>query len=465
MEREKEKIERYSLAASTTASFLTAFMGSSINLAVPTIGRVFNAGALTMGWVVTSYILASAAFLVPIGRISDIMGRRKIFSMGLFVFSVSSFLCSLSHSIGVFIFFRVLQGLGSAMIFATSIAILTSVFPPWKRGRVLGINAAAVYLGLSAGPSLGGALNHYFGWESIFYIPAFMGSITAASTFLKFKGEWVGAKGENFDLTGAILYSAGLVLFMYGVTGITSSPWAKYLMLLGLVNLGFFLKFEQRADMPLFNLSLFKNPAFAFSNLAALINYSSTFAVGYLLSLYLQLVRGFSSQTAGLILLFQPVVMVIFSPIAGNLSDDIEPRKVASFGMAVTTLSIVLFYFIDKNTPLLMVEGGLVLLGLGLALFSSPNTIAIMSSVEKKYYGIASSTLSTMRLVGQSISMGLVTLVMTHFVGNVELSRVPHGMLLKSSKFCYLMFAFLCFVGIFASLARGDIYREEEEDE
>jgi len=464
MDRTKREIERYSLAASTMASFLTAFMGSSINLAVPTIGRVFNAGALTMGWVVTSYILASAALLVPIGRISDIMGRRRIFSLGLLVFSASSFLCSLSRSIGVFIVFRVLQGLGSAMIFATSIAILTSVFPPWKRGRVLGINAAAVYLGLSAGPSLGGALNHYFGWESIFYIPAVMGSITAAFTFLKLKGEWVGAKGEFFDLTGAVLYTAGLVLFMYGVTGITSSPWAKYLVLIGAVNLGFFLKFEKGAEMPLFNVTLFKNPAFAFSNLAALINYSSTFAVGYLLSLYFQLVRGFTSQMAGLILLFQPVVMVIFSPIAGNLSDRIEPRKVASFGMAVTTLAIISFYFIDKNSPLFMVEGGLVLLGLGLALFSSPNTNAIMSSVEKKYYGIASSTLSTMRLVGQSISMGLVTLVMTHFIGNVELSRVSYEMLLKSSKICFLMFSFLCFVGIFASLARGDIYREEVEE-
>ncbi len=453
-----ESLKKYSLMVAMAASFLTPFMGSAVNLAIPSMGKDFNAGALLLSWVVTCYLLASAAFLVPFGRLADIVGRKKIFLLGVLTFALSSLLCGLAWSIEALILSRVFQGIGSAMIFGTGMAILTSVFPPRERGRVLGLNVAVVYAGLSLGPVLGGWMNHNLGWRSIFYFSVLVGIYILFFTAAKLKGEWAGARGERFDLAGAVLYSAGLVAFMYGVSSVATSGWAKYVMLSGLAVLIIFCRYEVRADQPVLEMRLFsRNATFAFSNLAALINYSATFAVGFILSLHLQVVMGYNSQLAGLILLSQPVVMALLSPFAGRLSDRVEPRVVSSWGMAVTTLGLFIFCFINQKTPVWLLMSNLALLGTGFALFSSPNSNAVMGSVEKRFYGVASSTLGTMRLTGQAVSMAIVTLVMASIVGSVELSPDYSGLLVKSAKTSFLVFTALCFAGIFASLARGNV--------
>ncbi|MCL6480043.1 MAG: MFS transporter, partial [Peptococcaceae bacterium] len=219
-------LKRFALIIACTASFITPFMGSAINLAIPSIGRDFNSSTLLLGWVATSFLLSSAAFLVPFGRLADIVGRKKIFTLGIVTFSLSSVLCGLSWSIESLIVFRALQGVGSAMIFGTGMAILTSVFPPQERGKVLGINVATVYTGLSLGPVLGGILNHNLGWQSIFYLTAIISVFVLVLVMSGLKGEWAGARGESYDLTGAVLYSTGLVAFMYGISTISESAWA-----------------------------------------------------------------------------------------------------------------------------------------------------------------------------------------------------------------------------------------------
>lgn len=454
----EESLKKYTLLVVVMASFLTPFMGSAINLAIPSIGKEFNSNALLLSWVVTSYLLSSAAFLVPFGRLADIIGRKRVFLVGIVAFSATSLLCGLAWNTGALILFRILQGVGSAMIFGTGMAMLTSVFPPRERGKVLGINVATVYVGLSLGPVLGGILNHNLGWQSIFYLNALIGIVVTFFTLLKLKGEWAGAGGEKYDLIGAILYSTGLVMFMYGVSSVSTSAWGVYLLAAGLVVLIFFVRYEIGLEQPVLNMRLFtRNATFAFSNLAALINYSATFAVGFLISLHLQVVTGCNSQSAGLIMLSQPVIMALLSPFAGTLSDRVEPRVVSSWGMAITTMGIFMLCFISADTPIWLVVVNLALLGLGFALFSSPNSNAVMSSVEKRFLGVASSTLGTMRLTGQAISMATVTLVLAYYLGSVKLSPAHSDLLVRGSRASFIVFTVLCFAGIFASLARGNV--------
>ncbi|HQA51156.1 MAG TPA: MFS transporter, partial [Syntrophomonadaceae bacterium] len=385
-ERDDQSLRRYTLLAATTAAFLAPFMGSAINLAIPAIGQQFNSGTLMLSWVVTSYLLASVAFLVPFGRLADIRGRKKIFIAGIGAFSAASVLCGLAWSIEVLIIGRVFQGIGSAMIFGTGMAMLTSVFPPQERGRVLGINGAVVYAGLTLGPVLGGALNHNLGWQSIFFLSALIGFAVTSLTLSKLKGEWSGAAGERYDLLGAVLYAVGLVVLIYGITTLATSDWSWYILTLGIIILIFFARHELRIPHPVLQLRLFAhNAAFAFSNLAALINYCAISAVGYLMSLFLQVSLGYNSQVAGFILLAQPAIMALVSPSAGRLSDKIEPRIVASIGMGLSTLGLFILIFVNPQMPVALVMVTLVLVGLGAALFASPNNNAVLSAVPKQF--------------------------------------------------------------------------------
>lgn len=455
-------IERAALIAVMGTSFLVPFIGSALNLALPSLGQEFQTSALLLSWVVASFLLAAAAFLLPFGRLADIIGRKKVFLSGLIFFSLVSFLCGLAKSVEWIIVFRTLQGIAAAMIFCTSMAILTSVYPPNRRGKAFGLSVASTYIGLSTGPVLGGWMCHHWGWRSIFYFIAIMSfSIwTYASTRLK--GEWREAEGEKFDITGSLLYVFGLTAFLYGMSSVSTSISSRYVAFIGLVLIILFVRYELRQVHPLIEMRLFvNNIAFAFSNLATMINYSATFAIGFLMSLYLQVVIGYSSQVAGMVLLSQPVVMALFSPLAGTLSDRVDSRKVASLGMALSTVGILLFVFLGLKTPLFLIVGNLALIGLGFALFSSPNTNAIMDLVQPRYYGIASSTLSTMRMVGQALSMALVTLLMSIFIANSQLSDVDPSLLMKSIHMTFILYSILCFLGVFFSLVGGNIKEAE----
>jgi EmrB/QacA subfamily drug resistance transporter len=450
-------IKRTALLIASFASFLTPFMVSSLNIALPAISKDFQMSALSLSWVPTSYILAAAMFLVPFGRLADILGRKKIFTLGMWIFTGSSLLLAFSPSAAVLIALRIAQGLGSAMIFGTGMAILTSVYPAPERGRVLGINVAAVYLGLSLGPVLGGFLTQQFGWRSIFLVNVPLGLFVIVLVTTKLKREWADARGEKFDLVGSGLYALTLLSLMYGLS-LLPALFAAGFLLAGGAGGVLFVVWDRRAASPLLNMDLFiHNPAFAFSNLAALINYSATFAVTFLMGLYLQYIKGFSPRHAGMVLIVQPVVMAVFSPVAGRLSDKIEPRVVASVGMAFTAAGLFLFTFIERDTHVGFIVTGLALLGFGFALFSSPNTNAVMSSIEKRFYGVGSATLGTMRLTGQMLSMGIAMAIFALHIGSGRITPESYQLFLTSTKTGFVIFASLCFGGIFASLARGKV--------
>jgi MFS family permease len=371
------------------------------------------------------------------------------------VFTASSLLVALSPSAAWLIGSRVLQGIGSAILAGTAMAILTSVFPPHERGKALGLQVAAVYTGLSLGPSLGGFLTQQFGWRSIFVFALPLGLITIAAVLWKLKGEWAEARGEKFDLAGSVIYGVSLVSLMFGLPRLPQ-PLGIWLVAAGIIGISAFAWWESRVSSPVLNTGLFsRNAVFALSNLAALINYSATSAVTFLLSLYLQYIKGLTPQNAGLILTVQPVVMALLSPLAGRLSDKIEPRILASAGMAITTTGLVLLVFLGDQTGTAFIMATLAILGLGFALFSSPNSNAVMSSVDRRSYGVASGTLGTMRLTGQMFSLGIAMLLFALYMGQVEITQDLYPLFLSSIRTGFIIFAVLCFGGVFASLARG----------
>ena len=448
---------RAALVAATLTSFLTPFMDSGTNVALPEISLQFGMDAVVLSWVRMAYLLAAAIFLVPFGKLADIYGRKRVYAIGTGTFTLAALVTGLSTATPILLGARVLQGLGSAMIFGTGMAILTSAFPPGERGRVLGINVAAVYLGASLGPSIGGVLTEQFGWRSIFAVPVVLGVIALAFILRRLTGEWAEARGESFDLPGSLIYAVSLVALMLGISRLPSLA-AVGLVAAGVVGLGFFAAWEMRARVPVLDIRLLtSNRPFAFSNLAALINYSATAATAFLLSLYLRYIKGLDAQTAGLVLIAQPVIQAVFSPLAGKLSDRIEPRIVASAGMGLTAIGLVLLVVISPATPLWAIILRLALLGFGFALFSSPNMNGIMGAVEKRLYGVASAMLATMRLMGQMFSQGIATLLFALYIGRVEIAPESYPQFMAAAQTAFAIFAVLCGLGVLASLARGKI--------
>jgi EmrB/QacA subfamily drug resistance transporter len=446
------------LVVITLASFLAPFAASSINIALPSIADELNLDAVTLGWVATAYLLATAVALLPAGRLADIYGRKRLFLLGNIIFGVSSLLIALAPSGAALIAWRIVQGTGAAMLSATTVAILTSIYPASEKGRVLGFNTAAVYTGLSIGPVAGGILTSQFGWRSIFIVNVLLAGAVVAGALWKLQGEWAEARGEGFDIGGAVIYGASLVAIIYGFSQLPGGA-GMALVIGGILGLGLFATLEGRVRSPIINLKVFRNnTVLVFSNIAALINYSATSATGFLMSLYLQQIRGYPAETAGLILIAQPVIMAVFSPLAGRLSDSIEPRLLASAGMTLTAIGLFMFAFLSMTTSMVLVIGVLMLLGLGFALFSSPNTNAVMSAVEKRFYGVASATLGTMRVVGQTLSIGIATLIFALFIGHVAISPQNYPELMASIRVAFAIFGGLCVLGIFASLSRGNMH-------
>jgi EmrB/QacA subfamily drug resistance transporter len=450
--------ERTILWVVCLASFLSPFMSSSLNLAAPGMGASLHASAVQLNWTLTAFLLATAAFLVPCGRLGDLLGRVRMFKIGMVAFGLLTMAAGVASTVAALIGIRLLQGLAASLALATATPILIDSVPGKRRGRVLGISIAAVYVGLSAGPPLGGLIATHLGWRAIFLVCGALTLVVAAVAILGVPDD-VRADGQgHFDPVSASLYAAGLMLLLGGLSAARSSAFAPYVLLLGAVLAGAFVWRERTAPAPVIKIALFANPVFALSNLAALVNYSATFAVTFLLSTYLQTVRGLPAREAGLWLLVQPVLMAVVSPLAGRLSDRVEPRIVSSIGMALTTIGLLVAWRLDATSPLATMAAALVLLGLGFGLFSSPNTNAVMSAVERTDYGVASATLGTMRVVGQAASMALVAIITAIHLGTAPLSPEASPQLVAAQQSSFLLFASLCGAGVLASLGRGRMH-------
>ncbi|MBN1176729.1 MAG: MFS transporter, partial [Dehalococcoidales bacterium] len=351
-------------------------------------------------------------------------------------------------------------GAGSGIMFNNSISILTSVFPADRRGRALGISTAGTYTGLSIGPYIGGALTEAFGWQSIFILSGIMSVILLALVFYALKGEWHEAKGEKFDIVGTITYAISIVLFIYGFSTLPRVS-GIVIFLIGMAGLIFFGRWEMRTVSPIFDMKLFsKNKVFFFSNLAVFVSYIATFAISFLLSLYLQYIKGLSPQTAGLVLITASVLMAIMTPISGRVSDKIEPRLVASVGMALNCVALCLLIFVNDATALYYIMIALAINGLGIGIFASPNTNAIMGAVEKKSLGVAAGTLGTMRTAGMMVSMGIMMIIFSLYIGQAEITPEYYPQFLSSVRTGFIIFTAFSIFGLFCQLTARSVDRK-----
>jgi EmrB/QacA subfamily drug resistance transporter len=445
---------------SILAAFLPPFMASSVTVALPTIGRDFSMPAAALSWIVTPYFLAIAACLIPFGKAGDLYGRRNIFLYGIIVFTAASFCAAVACGAKTLITFRVMQGIGGSMIFSTGVAMLTAAVTPGERGKMLGINVAATYIGLSLGPAIGGLLTQTFGWRSIFFVNVPAGLVMILFVLWKIRREKPAGPRAGFDFGGAIVYAVSLTVLMLGISHL---PLAGGIALsaAGASGLAIFIWMESRTGSPVLTIGLFRrNRIFVFSNLAALASYSATTGAVFLISLYLQYVKGLSPKNTGLIMLSQPLVMALFSPFAGRLSDRIEPRIVASAGMGLTAASLFLFSCITETSHMSHIVMALILLGAGIAFFSSPNTSAIMGAADKTLYGAASSIVGTMRLSGSILSMSIAAMILSSYIGNAPVTPAHHPLFIASVKDSFLVFAALCTLGVFCSCARGRVTKK-----
>lgn len=437
-------------------SFIMAFTGSSLNLSVPSIGADFQISASLVGWIITVYSLSVAAFSVPFGRLADITSRKTILVWGCGIFAAASGISAFTSSFALLLILRGIQGLGAAMVFSTNVAILIGAFPANKRGKAIGMNLGATYVGLSSGPVIGGVLNHQLGWESIFIFTSVACFAAFILAWAKLPKEDASAEKRSLDPLGNLLFMAFIVILIFGLSNLNVYGRTAVIMAIcGLVLFVVFVLYEYRQKDPAVNVALFKNNiGFGLSNLSAMLNYTVSVALSYLVSLYLQVALGYPSQTAGLVMICQPVVMALLSPQMGKLSDKISPFKLSSLGMAICGCGAFFFVFVHENTSVSVVVIALLISGLGTSLFSSPNTNAIMSCVEKKDYGVASSLVATMRTVGQTMGMVIVTLVVSSMMGSTPLTEADPAMLVKVINTCFIIFTVICIVGAAISLMR-----------
>lgn len=436
-------------------AFWVPFIATSVNVALPAIAKEFDASPSILGWIISSSLLATAMFVLPIGKLSDVYGRKNMMLLGTILLTLTSLLCGLSHSITTLIILRSIQGIGGAMMAATVVSIVTSAFPPGERGKALGINVAFTYFGLSASPFISGIIVNNFNWRGIFYFSIPIGLVLLVM-ILMIDQEWKEDDNKTIDYPGSLIYAAAVFFLIWGLSNFNSSGYGKVAFSAGILMLVLFGIFEMKTDYPLLDLRALKsNKVLIFSSVASFINYGSTFSISFMMSLYLQYIKGFDPQYTGMILLIQPAIQAVFSPVSGVLSDRMDPQYVASAGMALISVSLFFLSMLGMDTPTYLIVILLMVIGAGFALFASPNTNSIMSSVERKNYGVAAGILSTARTVGQTFSMATTALITSFYFGNMKISAQTGGLFIQSFKTTFIIFAGLCLLGIWASLARG----------
>lgn len=459
------------LALTSVGAFMAPFDSSVVAVALAKMGPDLDLSFATSIWVQAAYLLAEAVLLIPLGRLADQRGRVHFYLAGLAVFTAGSLLAGLSMSGLWMLGSRVIQGSGGALLVATSTAIVTAVFPPHERGRALGINVMVVYVGLSAGPVLGGQIVDHLGWRWIFFVNLPIGVIVFLWGWLLLpRRDHRDQTAPRLDLPGSTLQAIGLSCLLVPLTFASEWGWGAARTLVPLVvsalALAGFVAVELHIREPLLDMNLLlRNRLFAAANAAALLNYMALYAITILTAVFLEVVQHRSAATTGLIMLAQPIVQAAGSPFAGRLSDRAGSRVLSTAGMALTAAGMVALAFLPSTTSAAHTVAALALVGFGLALFSAPNTSAVMGSVSRPQLSLASAFLGTMRVTGMAVSVGLLGGIAASQLTKAE-SRIlyVHGHNIAAAaatsystgyKYAMLTGAGLALVGALASLTRG----------
>jgi len=450
--------------------FMAPFDGSIVTIAIPSIASSISLGLEAAVWIPLAYLLLLTVLLINVGRLADLKGRKRFYTIGFIVFTVGSLLCGASNSDLELVIFRGVQGVGAAFILANGTAIVTDTFPRWERGKALGISTMAVYLGLTLGPVIGGVLVNNYGWRSIFYVNVPIGIIVVILIMLKLK-ETRRSMSEGFDLAGAITLSIALaslliVLTLGGFYGWISAPTIG-LLILGGVTFIVFLRVETKlVRYPTLDVSLFtRNRLFGAANITAFLSYVAVSGVTLMASIYLQSIQGLDPQTAGIYVIAQSIPMFLLSPLSGWLSDRLGSRVLSSLGMLLISAGLYFCSSLGAGSSALDVMSRLILIGTGFGLFSSPNTSAVMGSVKQTKLGVAAGTLGTMRFMGQSVGLALIVTVMAATLPPRDMLEVLAGFSMQNSvavnefvqgmKNFFLIASVISALGTLTSMIRG----------
>jgi EmrB/QacA subfamily drug resistance transporter len=444
------------LLAVGLGTFMTALDSSVVNTILPLIRQTYHTEVANVEWVVVIYLLVLSALLLSFGRLGDMHGHKQVFLAGFGLFVVSSVLCGFSNSVWMLVLFRGLQALGGAMLAANSPAILTKTFQPAQRGRVLGLQATMTYLGLTVGPSLGGWLAHWIGWQSVFFINIPVGLAAVILSWRYIPQDASEPHLEKFDTSGSLTFTIGLVMLLLGLNQGHNWGWSSppiiALLVAAAVFLALFVRIELHAKSPMLDLKLFQAPKFSLSTTSAILNYICVYSVIFLMPFYLIQGRGLNSSQAGLILTAQPIIMAIIAPISGAWSDRLGTRWPGVFGMSILSIGLFLLSRLDAASSTLQITASLAVVGLGTGAFISPNNSALMGSAPRHRQGIAAGVLATARNLGMVLGVGVSGAVFNTFM----YTTAAAGNLFAATRASFIISAVIAVLGIVTTFIRSD---------
>ncbi|MDP5033039.1 MFS transporter [Paraglaciecola sp.] len=428
---------------------------SAVNIAIPNLAADLQASASMVGWLPTLYLLSSVVFMLPCGKMADNYGRKRVYASGLGLNAFSALMCAIGSSIEWILFWRFVQGAAGAMIFGVGIAIITSVTPDKKRGMALGISAACVYIGLSIAPAIGGWLTELWGWRAVFFSQVPLVLLLLLSIKLFLHGEWKSELKTRFDWWGTVIFSLFSVCLVVGLSYVPSML-GLLLLILSVLCLLLFVVHQSQSRQPLIRVQMFiESRIFSLSLSTSFLMYASNFSLAFLLSLYLQYIKGLSPLQAGQVVLLQAVTMAIVAPFAGRLADKIQPRMIATSGCLVVAMGFLALSQLSVTSSIAYISSALLLLGVGFGLFSTPNNNAIMGAVSRNELGVASSSMNLSRTIGNLFGMSLVNLMFHHFLGDSTLSPDTNDALMSTISMAFNMSLSFVIVAMLVSSLRG----------
>ncbi|MBO7719785.1 MAG: MFS transporter [Methanosphaera sp.] len=440
----------YIILTAAIGSFTMAYASNGLSVILPTLASYFHISNILENWIVYIYLLVLSVAGVPLAKICGKYGLKASFKLGLIIFSVGSLMSALSFDVVVMIIGRVLQAIGASMTFVTNVSMITAEIPPENRGRALGINVTGVYLGITISPTISGILVHNLSWRFVFLITIIL-ALISYYLLCKLDDEWIMEKGK-FDWIGSAIYVVGIGLLLYGFT-ILNTLIGLVLVIISIILLALFVKYELKQDNPVYEMRLFKNVNYTTSNVVALIAYLSTYVVSYVLNYHFQYIMNLDAQTSGLILISTPVMMLLIAAQAGKLSDRINPAILQLLGVTLITIAIALLSRINYNTPIYMIVVAMIIQGVGHGFFSTPNNNIILSSVDdKKDIPTASASVATVRNLGQSFSLGILTVTFAFIMGNVQIQPSNYNLLIQSNQTTLLIITILSIFAIILSV-------------
>ena len=436
-------------------SFLSPLSMAAVNIAIPSLADDLHANAIMVSWLPTIFLISNVALMLPFSKLADNYGRKRIYALGLATNACSSAGCYFAPNIEWILFFRFFQGAGSAMVFGTALAIITSVFPARERGLPLGLNTASVYIGLTAAPLIGGYVTETFGWRSVFLLPLPFVAVLLALIYFVVRSEWRREQYSKFDWVGTGIFAAWAVAVVVGLAGLPN--WPNIIVFaLSFALLIMFVKHQSSIAEPLIRIGLFRESRlFSFSLASASLMYGATFPLIFVLSLYLQYIKGLSPLESGQIILAQSLAMALLAPIAGKLSDRLQPRVIATVGCVSVGIGFAMLARLDFSTTTEYVSLSMGLIGIGFGFFSAPNHNAVMSSVPQGEVGVASATISLARVSGNLIGISLVNLLVHLLLGDTLISVERYPQLLQVVQYSMAIGCAFVTAAIVLSATRG----------